>query len=332
MISVKKLIKKALFGTLYALRLDRCSWRRTFPPQVFFAHRVVVDMMNEPAGDLFQYISPQAVDKEFFVRRLVWLSRYWSFVPLDEAILSVNQTNSNRYTTLGFDDAYSDFDEVIQPVLQELGIPATFYITVNALDQKELLWFDKVYSAIAGASTDGVHLKALRNVWISLKSVEHKVSAAMRLCEILVHLNKALRHDALQELEDKVGKGPLKANELYLSRYDLADLAQKPGVTIGSHTMSHPNLLLLTESALREELEGSKTELENITGQEVKHLSYPNNLWDERISEMAKKCGYETAAATAKGIKGNLYALPRINIGWWNDAEFAVRTSRIWVR
>ena len=330
---MKILIKRAIFGTMHSLRLDRCSWRRTtLPLRVFFAHRVVADMRNEPTGELFNHIPPQAIDKEFFVRRLEWLCKNWSFVPLDEAVSSMKEVNPKGYATLGFDDAYLDFADVIQPVLNEFGIPATFYITVNALDQRELLWFDQVYSAIAGATADQVHLEVLGDTGISLQSIEHKVSAAVRLCEILTRLDSEQRDEAVQEFVEKVGEGPLKASNLYLSRHDLATLAQKPGVTIGSHTMSHPNLMLLSDSVLREELEESKSVLENITGQQIKHLSYPNNLWDERIAEMARNCGYETAVATAKGIKGNLYALPRINIGWWNDAEFAVRTSRIWVR
>ncbi len=331
---MKKIFKAALFRSFHGLKLDRCPWPGGYlKTKIFFAHRVIKTMDSVEAGNLFQYIKPQAIEQNMFIERLEWLFDHWRFIPLDDFIrmrTPAGKVNGKRYAALTFDDAYSDFLHVVSPILNQLEIPATFFITVKALDQAELLWFDKYYSAIAGSTIDQFDLTTIENRIIFLGSIDQKVNSIIELGKMLTNLGPKQRDETVREIVEKIGPGPLKAKSLYLSREDLKDLASKPGVTIGSHTLSHPNLLRLTESELRRELQDSKNILEEITEREVKHLSYPSGLWNERVITVARACGYVSAYSTAKGMAGNGYALPRVNIGWWPDAEFKVKTSKLW--
>lgn len=72
------------------------------------------------------------------------------------------------------------------------------------------------------------------------------------------------------------------------------ELARLPRETfhIGSHTVTHPFLNELDGAAITDELQRSKSELEDIVGDEVDSLSIPNGAADDRVIRIAADCGY----------------------------------------
>ncbi|MCL2183508.1 MAG: polysaccharide deacetylase family protein [Chitinispirillia bacterium] len=69
------------------------------------------------------------------------------------------------------------------------------------------------------------------------------------------------------------------------------------GHEIGSHSLTHANLVWLGDDELTKELRDSKSILEDITGTAVKSLSFPFGSWNARVWDMAKSVGYEFATA-----------------------------------
>ncbi len=78
----------------------------------------------------------------------------------------------------------------------------------------------------------------------------------------------------------------------FLSLRELRALASQPGVSIGSHGVSHIRLTECDERRLREELVDSKNFLEDIGGREVVLLSYPHGAVDRRVRDAAASAGY----------------------------------------
>ncbi len=64
------------------------------------------------------------------------------------------------------------------------------------------------------------------------------------------------------------------------------------GIEFGSHGHTHTNLVDLPDRLLKIELERSKTSLEDITGREIKFLSYPFGRLDDRIEGRCLEAGY----------------------------------------
>jgi peptidoglycan/xylan/chitin deacetylase (PgdA/CDA1 family) len=287
---------------------------------------VLGDAVVDPVSRLFLAIRPQALSRAALVQRLEWLRAQWDFVPLD-AVFTANVSPGRYAAALTFDDAYRDFLDIVAPLAKTLGLPVTFYVTVAPLDHEELLWFDQIYCSVAATNAPQVSLESCVSPPYKLRSAEERVAAAVGLCDLVSRLSPNARKKAVVELVDKLGPGPVRAKDLYLSRSDVAQLARQDTITIASHSFTHSNLLSLTDEELVCELAHSKSELEAISGKPVRHFSYPNGLCDERISRLAGECGYKTACATRFGISRDQLRLPRINLGWWEDKEFFVRTS-----
>lgn len=109
-------------------------------------------------------------------------------------------------------------------------------------------------------------------------------------------------------------------------------------VTIGSHTKDHFYLPDITdERILRDQIEGSKKELEKITGKEVLFFSYPIGGYNFLVRDMVGRAGYK-AALTTMPKKGyaleDIYALKRIKMTdrAKNPVIFFISTSGYYLR
>ena len=85
------------------------------------------------------------------------------------------------------------------------------------------------------------------------------------------------------------------------------------GIAIASHSVSHAHLTRLSDAELRDELEGSKDELEAELGQPCAELAYPYGEHDPRVREAARSAGYRRAYAL-RGPASDPYSLPRVDL------------------
>lgn len=80
----------------------------------------------------------------------------------------------------------------------------------------------------------------------------------------------------------------------HLSKQQIRELSDS-GHEIGSHTLTHANLTFLNDRDLEIELKDSKKILEDITGKEVKTISFPYGSWNEHVWRKARESGYLSA-------------------------------------
>lgn len=77
-----------------------------------------------------------------------------------------------------------------------------------------------------------------------------------------------------------------------MSREELQRLAAEPLVTIGSHTVSHPNLLQVSAREATRELVESKAGLESLLGRPIEWFSFPHGAHDASLVRLALEAGY----------------------------------------
>jgi peptidoglycan/xylan/chitin deacetylase (PgdA/CDA1 family) len=109
-----------------------------------------------------------------------------------------------------------------------------------------------------------------------------------------------------------------------------AGMAQKPlmdvpawrhwaqlGMDVGSHTCDHIDLNQADEPVAKQQIEQSKTELEQMLGLPVRHFCYPYGRFLPQHWEWVAQAGYASATTTQRGRvhtspEMNAYALPRV--------------------
>jgi peptidoglycan/xylan/chitin deacetylase (PgdA/CDA1 family) len=98
----------------------------------------------------------------------------------------------------------------------------------------------------------------------------------------------------------------LRENRPDSTRMNLEQLRELSahGMTIGSHTRTHPDLTTISSAAAAEEIAGSKADLQKALGVSVDFLAYPGGGFNSRVADLAREAGYR-AACSVLGPKTN---------------------------
>lgn len=104
------------------------------------------------------------------------------------------------------------------------------------------------------------------------------------------------------------------------------------GMSVGSHTLSHPHLSQIDYAAKQREIIESRTTLEDRLGVPIEHFCFPYGNYDQDSLRLAE-AGYLTAVTTERGrvrAGRSLFTLPRIgNKGTRSQRIFQAR-SLLW--
>jgi peptidoglycan/xylan/chitin deacetylase (PgdA/CDA1 family) len=100
-----------------------------------------------------------------------------------------------------------------------------------------------------------------------------------------------------------------------------------PLVTIGAHTRTHPALTSLSLESAKEEIAGSRADLEEALGVPVTFFAYPYGLFDPGVRSLAEEAGFLAACSVISGRNTpatDRFALRRLEIdGTYSLARFA---------
>ncbi len=76
------------------------------------------------------------------------------------------------------------------------------------------------------------------------------------------------------------------------------------GVAVGAHSRTHPRLTSLNASDLQAEVQGSRRELQDVTGTDVPFFAYPGGRFNRAVVDAVQAAGY-TAACSVIGLARN---------------------------
>jgi peptidoglycan/xylan/chitin deacetylase (PgdA/CDA1 family) len=99
----------------------------------------------------------------------------------------------------------------------------------------------------------------------------------------------------------------------YLTWDQIKELDRSGLITIGSHTISHKNLV--TRPEILPEIKQSKDVLEKFLGHSVTTFAYPGGAFNENVANLVNQAGYNTAFTTRYGI--------------WHNYDSRFETSRV---
>ena len=103
------------------------------------------------------------------------------------------------------------------------------------------------------------------------------------------------------------------AHETILTSTELQAIASAL-VTVGSHTVTHRNLLSLSHTDVTTELRQSRTKLSELCATEVRLLSFPHGAYDHHIVQLSQQAGYTRVFTTLPTlVDPTAYVVGRVN-------------------
>jgi peptidoglycan/xylan/chitin deacetylase (PgdA/CDA1 family) len=281
--------------------------------------------VRPPRFDRFQPNRILEVTPRFLTRVVKYLRRsHLDLVSLDEMYRRLTERDfSRRFVCLTFDDGYRDLLQWAYPILKEAEVPFAVYVPTSFPDRIGELWWLALEAVIARNNHIGLQIDG-RNRTFDCATVAAKRS----LYEELYWWLRARPTEAeLRAIVHNLAacyRVDIAAfcNELCMGWPELAQLAADPSVTIGAHTVNHPMLAKLPQTAVRSEMDLSRSIIEAGLGIRPEHLSYPvgdRSSAGPREFEIAAELGFKTAVTTRPGVLfaahgRHLTALPRISL------------------
>ncbi len=117
---------------------------------------------------------------------------------------------------------------------------------------------------------------------------------------------------------------------------ELRRLGSSRWVTIGAHTISHPQLSSLSAAEQRKEIEGSKKQMESWLGRKVAVFSYPFGCrrdYTQQTVRICKEAGFSKAAVAFPGQAHKWtdpFQIPRQQVRNWPVSQFSKEVRSFW--
>ena len=247
--------------------------------------------------------------------QLELLGRSFEFVSRDELLAAVagEAWLPERACFVTFDDGLRCQLDLALPVLERLGVPATFFVAGRPLAEQGVLYVHKVHAlrervrdsellALVGAADvaagvaqehyrydepDAARLKYLLNMELPLEEREAVVGAAF---------------------DEIFPDEAAFARELYMAREDVARL-ERDHRAVGAHSYAHEPLARLDDDALAADLDAAASLLADVTGSPPRALSYPHgtpSTVDLRVARRAARAGFQVGFTMERALNPTL--------------------------
>ena len=252
-----------------------------------------------PEAEKQKYFCPDlVVTPEAFRVHCATVAEHYRVLPMTEAVGMLRAGGSSRpLLAMTFDDGYVDNLEYAAPLLEEHGIRGTFYPVAGLLGSALPPWYDVTARCVQQlhARGEGTDLQGRPTATIA------EGAHATAVVEAAKDLSSEARHTMVEYLLERLGQAPdFHPRDGIMSAAQLRTLVDT-GHEVGSHSVAHEILPLLTAEALAGEIQDSRELLRSALGKDIASFCYPNGDFDERTLSLVAESGYDHAVTTIDG-------------------------------
>ncbi len=304
---IKHVVKSLAYRASCIAGLSQRVIRRLDAAAILMYHRILPGRC--PADWPFPSL---VVDTDSFSLQMRWLARQFHVCTVSDLLAETVRPEKPR-AVVTFDDGYSDNVLHAAPLLEEVGIRGTFFVTTGFIGENKRLWFD-VAARMAAASGS---FKQRMSRWKSMNTAE--------------------RRDSLNRLTHP-GDWCAPERDRAMTVADLQRLANT-GHEIGVHTRTHPILTMVEPTELTSEIAGSVSDLK-AWGIAPRGIAYPNGDYSETVIAESRRAGLNYGLSTSLGwyCQGeNAFSIPRIDVnmlrltGWHKDPVEGLKAELTWL-
>lgn len=258
---------------------------------------------------------PETPTAHEFEQQMRWVRSWFNVLPLREAVDRLyGGTLPARALSVTFDDGYADNESIAAPILRNLGMSATFFVSTGFLEGGSM-WNDRVIEAVRACRANALDMRdAGLGAW-QLGTDAQRRQAVLDILGSIKRLEPERRTAVVDTVVRVAGGAPPPA--LMMRPPQVRNL-RTLGMDVGAHTVTHPILARLQADAVRAEIARSKADLERILDEPVPLFAYPNGVPDHDYTAahaaIVRECGFEAAVSTAWGSasrRSDRYQLPR---------------------
>jgi peptidoglycan/xylan/chitin deacetylase (PgdA/CDA1 family) len=282
------------------------------------------------------YASPAiCVTPDTFERHVAYLAGHYTVLPLPEVVaaISAGRTLPKDAVVFTFDDGYAD-NLAAARVLKQHGVSGTFYITAGCLSGGQPFWPAELRHLLRHLPAGTLTLQAgAASVTLEVSDEASRAAAVGRLTRLFKAHPIPVREAIRERLREAASAPPMP--RVMLTWEELAEMARL-GMTIGAHTMTHPNLPSAGLADATVEITSCRQRLERELGVAVTMFSYPNGgaekYYTPELQRVVHQAGFLSATTSRNGFApatSDVYALRRVQVsGSLEELAFALEVER----
>ena len=323
-------IKNRLFKYYFPELMSALTIRRmpTDSGLVLMYHEVLPDEIGIPSWTV--------VKESDFLWQMDFVQRHFDVVSIKEAIGRIHCPCKDRkpFVLVTFDDGYKGNFNTVLPVMESMGLPFIVYVSTKCIVNGCLFWFDRIINLLA--LSEDVHFDLTGQERLEHFIIPGKASKTIRRWKAVHNLLERLKMMTPDKREYWVERiterySVTKPELEMLNVEELHALASSRLVTIGSHTHGHELLDQLDPISIRETILKANRHIVRIIGNMPRHFSYPNGNFNNKVLDIVRDIGFETAVTTKAGVwsrSSDLMKIQRIGIGRFETkGQFMARVS-----
>jgi peptidoglycan/xylan/chitin deacetylase (PgdA/CDA1 family) len=251
------------------------------------------------------------ITPESFRVVLETLVKYFRLVPLSELADCVLELRPfpPRACAITFDDGWRDNHDFAMPELKRFEVPATIFVVTDRVGTLGAFWPDEVCRRLA--SLPPVQASELA---ISLGAPSPRADAA-GLVAAWKEMTEGDREAPLAALQRATPDSGDRDRELMT--WSELETMHRSGIEIESHGATHALLRGLEPDRLKQELVGSREELERRGFGRHRFFAYPSGQYSPELQESVRDAGYRACFALDEGtasLASSPMAIPRLGV------------------
>ena len=263
------------------------------------------------------------ISRDQFYSVCLKLSKIGNILSMDEVyeiLLKKKKLPPFSYA-ITFDDGFLNNLTVAAPILHDLKLPATFYVTTNFIDKNYMSWVDRLERELEKNSKNKIivpwgifeanntkkKIEFLNNLRKVLKT-NPSFNPDKITNDIILQLGRKIEYTGESELDKKMNWKNIKL------------LSSEKMFTIAPHSHTHKILSFCDEKNLRLEITKSIYLLQNKLKVNNFHFAYPDgqsNHYNTEVINVLKKSGIKccpTAISGINNVRTNPFNLKRIMV------------------
>jgi len=242
-----------------------------------------------------------------FRRQIEMLARYGTPIGVDELLRAIEGGPLPKNPVMvTFDDGYRSCHDVALPILRQVGIPATFFVSTSFITERKLYWWERIALLLTRTRRQRAAIRYPRPLELDVRDRKLrgrltglvKTERMLDVERFLEGLAAALEVEWTPEIEAR------HANDMIMT-WDQVRALAKAGMDVESHTRRHRVLQTLAPADLEDELTGSRQELEAQLGRPVRVIAYPVGrriATESHIRRALAAAGYRVGMSNKTGV------------------------------
>lgn len=278
-------------------------------------HRVA-----ELTPDSHALCTPPAVFRD----RMRYLVRQFSPIGLEDLVRAAAEGRiPERAVIVTLDDGYADALTAASPILDEMGVPTTFFVNTDRIDEEHERWWNALECLFLGGqplppmlALGGRH--GGQDLPLPTATAAERGAALEWVNRLAWPLDAGARLNLVREVLEWGGTHAApRASHRVLTGREARAIADRPGHVVGAHTVHRLALPTQPFETKRREIVQDKMTLERLLQRPVHLFAYPYGEYDAETMSIVSETGFRAAVTVQSGLISagtNRLLLPRIEV------------------